>query len=134
MNIFVQYVQQNVRLRVRIIPVGYLVEKLGMAFRDVGVIPLPALYKSQISKTEIGKRFQVILDICPGGQITSMSMDRRWADFPSMSINAVPPLKTKGQPAPTNISSSDNARITFFDQVLCHCNATRMRPARSILS
>ena len=65
MNIFVQYVQQNVRLRVRIIPVGDLVEKLGMAFRDVGVIPLLALYKFQIGKTEIGKRFQVILDICP---------------------------------------------------------------------
>ena len=65
MNIFVQYVQQDVGLRVRIIPVGYLVEKLGMAFRDVGVIPLLALYKFQIGKTEIGKRFQVILDICP---------------------------------------------------------------------
>ena len=52
MNIFVQYVQQDVGLRVRIIPVGDLVEKLGMAFRDVSVISLPALYKFQIGKTE----------------------------------------------------------------------------------
>lgn len=45
MNIFIQYVQQNVGLRVSIISVCYPIEKLGMTFGNVGIIPLLAFYE-----------------------------------------------------------------------------------------
>ena len=66
MNVLVQYVQQDIGLGVRVVPVSYLIEKLGMAFRYVRVVPLLALHEFQIDKAKIGKRFQIVLYIGSG--------------------------------------------------------------------
>ena len=133
MNIFVQYVQQDVGLRVRIIPVGYLVEKLGMAFRDVGVIPLLALYKFQIGKTEIGKRFQVILDICPR-RTNHINVDGqtmgRLSEYEHQCRSA---LENQGQPARPTFQAATMRGLLFHQVLVIECNADETCPIHSVV-
>ena len=48
----------------------------------------------------------------PGGQTISTSMESR-LELPRWSIRAVPPLKTKGQPAIFRDSSKEKVRMDF---------------------
>lgn len=64
--VFAQYIQQDIGLSIRVVPVSYLIEKLGMDFRYVRVVPLLALHEFQIDKAKIGKRFQIVLYIGSG--------------------------------------------------------------------
>ena len=55
MDVLVQHIQQDIRLRISIVPVGNLIEKLGMALGNVRIVTLLAFYKFQVDKAEIGK-------------------------------------------------------------------------------
>ena len=44
MDVFIQYIQQDIRLGFRIIPVCYFIEELGVALGNLCIIPLFAFY------------------------------------------------------------------------------------------
>ncbi len=66
MDVFIQHIQQDIGLRISIVPVSNLIEKFGMAFGNVCIVTLLAFHKFQIDETEIGKRLQIIFDIGSG--------------------------------------------------------------------
>ena len=98
MNILVQYIQQNIRLGICVVPVSNLIENLGMTFRNISIVPLLTLYELQVDKAKIGKRFQIVLYI-GSGRTDNINVDRQtMSGFPKDEHKCRTTLEDKRTP------------------------------------